>query len=55
MFRWLKRCLKNLLLVISTDPAFGEVTSQGESLLEAAWGVVSLPGLREEAAAPGFR
>ena len=44
------RSLKNLLLVISTDPAFAEASpKQGESLLEAAWGVVSLPGLREEA------
>eukprot|EP00913_Durusdinium_trenchii_P006788 g6380.t1 len=44
--------LKNLLLVISADPAFGELSSpkQGETLLEAAWGVVapSLPELRRE-------
>jgi len=44
--------LKNLLLVISADPVFGELSSpqQGETLLEAAWGVVSpsLPGLRGE-------
>ncbi|CAE7838765.1 GBF1 [Symbiodinium sp. CCMP2592] len=44
--------LKNLLLVISADPAFGELPSpkQGETLLEAAWGVVSpaLPELRRE-------
>eukprot|EP00435_Cladocopium_sp_Y103_P026114 s739_g6.t1 len=47
--------LKNLLLVISADPAFGELSSprgEGETLLEAAWGVVSpsLPDLRREVA-----
>eukprot|EP00931_Biecheleriopsis_adriatica_P049820 TRINITY_DN28828_c0_g2_i1.p1 TRINITY_DN28828_c0_g2~~TRINITY_DN28828_c0_g2_i1.p1 ORF type:complete len:1127 (+),score=284.80 TRINITY_DN28828_c0_g2_i1:887-4267(+) len=46
--------LKNLLLVISADPVFNELSSpkQGETLLEAAWGVVSpsLPDLRREVA-----
>eukprot|EP00930_Biecheleria_cincta_P087192 TRINITY_DN7643_c0_g3_i1.p1 TRINITY_DN7643_c0_g3~~TRINITY_DN7643_c0_g3_i1.p1 ORF type:complete len:1562 (-),score=332.89 TRINITY_DN7643_c0_g3_i1:103-4788(-) len=46
--------LKNLLLVISVDPVFAELKapSQGETLIEAAWGVVSptLPGLRDEVA-----
>jgi len=45
--------LKNLLLVISADPVFGNLASpqlQGESLIEAAWGVVSpaFPSLRRE-------
>jgi len=46
--------LKNLLLVISMDPLFGQMSSpqQGESLLEATWSVVNplLPGLRKEIA-----
>jgi len=50
----LQESLKNLLLVISADPAVGELSSpkQGETLLEAAWGVVSpsLPDLRKEVA-----
>lgn len=48
----LRQSLKNLLLVISCDPSLAELKSQqaGQTLLEAAWGVVSqsLPGLREE-------
>jgi hypothetical protein len=46
--------LKNLLMVISMDPMFSQMSSpqQGQSLLEASWGVVSpsLPGLRREIA-----
>jgi len=46
--------LKNLLLVISADPVFTELASpsQGETLLEGAWAVVSpsFPGLRQEIA-----
>jgi len=48
----LAQSLKNLLLVISADPVFSELGSprMGETLLEAAWGVVSpsLPELRRE-------
>jgi len=44
--------LKNLLFVISADPSFGELASpnQGQSVLEAVWGVVSpvFPHLRQE-------
>jgi len=43
--------IKNFLLVISADPMFGKLSSQnGESLIEATWGVVSplLPNLRHE-------
>ncbi|CAE8689389.1 unnamed protein product [Polarella glacialis] len=51
----LKESLKNLLLVISVDPVFSELnspSSSGETLLQAAWSVVSpsLPELRQELA-----
>lgn len=45
-------CLKNMLLVLSADPAFNELSSpkHGETLLQATWGVVSasLPDLQRE-------
>jgi len=48
----LLQSLKNLLLVISSDPAFGGLPSpqQGESLLEATWNVVAptFPALQRE-------
>jgi len=50
----LVQSLKNLLLVISTDPTFGQLSSpqHGENLLEATWSVVTplLPELRKEIA-----
>merc|ERR1712048_60770 len=48
----LEQALKNLMLVISADPAFSELPSptQGETLLQTTWGVVaqSLPDLQKE-------
>jgi hypothetical protein len=48
----LEQSLKNLMLVISVDPSFSSLPSPnaGESLLQAAWGVVtpSLPELQRE-------
>eukprot|EP00929_Paragymnodinium_shiwhaense_P105158 TRINITY_DN70072_c0_g1_i1.p1 TRINITY_DN70072_c0_g1~~TRINITY_DN70072_c0_g1_i1.p1 ORF type:complete len:1596 (-),score=442.89 TRINITY_DN70072_c0_g1_i1:249-5036(-) len=50
----LEHSMKNLLLVISMDPAFGALQSpkQGETMLEATWAVVtpSLPQLQQEVA-----